>query len=57
MKGPVNPPKLPIDTIVARPPAASRPVRKVDGIAQSVAWKERMLATVKERQAIFKAGC
>jgi AraC-like DNA-binding protein len=33
-KGPVKPPKLPIETITARQPA-TRPVRKVDGIAHT----------------------
>jgi len=35
--GPAKPPRLPIDTISAIPPAAARPVRKPDGIAQNVA--------------------
>ncbi|MNH38739.1 hypothetical protein D3C79_998180 [compost metagenome] len=55
--GPVKPPRLPIETIIARPPAAARPVRKVDGIAQNVAWNDRMLATATHRLAIFSTGC
>ncbi|MNP58888.1 hypothetical protein D3C76_1538430 [compost metagenome] len=56
MNGPVKPPRLPIETIIARPPAAARPVRKVEGMAQKVAWKDRMLATAMHSAPILTSG-
>lgn len=54
--GPTKPPRLPTDTISASPPAAARPVRNPDGMAQYVAWNARTPLTVTHSAISLKTG-